>query len=290
MRSLRITAGLAVVACALCAMAAPAMAKEKAIFGEFKASITGRNLETSPGQLAIWKEDEPIVPEALTLGNYKFGPINRANGEIETNRPCEKIKVEGSVTKESSSELPATLKLIKCVSRAEAGGVVQEKKNTISLPVVFEANASAEITGMNIAQETVLTFKGALSKCPVTIPKQTIPNNVNPEKEYEEIVSYNSERPEEVERWEHSKKLKELFPTDEKLRLEIDLEEKFHGIRSFVKDSAPCDNRKGEESGHLVTEEGNPHKGELEFTNGKLEVEIEGLEVKEGNLSFAPAP
>ena len=93
MRTIRFTIGLAVVAiCALGALAAPAFAKEKIVFGEFQASVTGKNLETEPVPLGIFHEDQPTPSiEGLQIGPYKFGPIIRSGpeaGKVDTSHPC----------------------------------------------------------------------------------------------------------------------------------------------------------------------------------------------------------
>ena len=61
MSRLRITIGLAVAVCAMFALASPAFAKEKLVFGEFQGSVTGKNAETEAlpvQQLAEDRESE----------------------------------------------------------------------------------------------------------------------------------------------------------------------------------------------------------------------------------------
>jgi hypothetical protein len=280
---------LAVALCALGALSAPAFAKEKIQFGEFEASITGQNLETTPGVLKINKEGE-IDIEGLELGSYIFGPINRTTGEQETGSPCKSIKIVNStVNKEKSSELTFKLKFTKCAALAESGTVVQEVPTSFTLGFNLKSNFSAEVgkaSALEIEPGTVV-FKGALKKCVVSIPRQTIPANDNLEKEFEEIVEYEneSEAPEGIE---HSKKLKELYPSGEKEFLNIVFGEKFKHIRTYTNQTGPCTNRKGTGNGKIV-EEGE-HKGELEFTNGHMFGEILLLEIKNGNLKFKEAP
>jgi len=78
MRSIRSIVALAAVAiCALGAIASPASAaKEKKVFGEWQAEVTGQNLETTPVPLQINKEETPEIT-GLQLGNYTFGPVYR---------------------------------------------------------------------------------------------------------------------------------------------------------------------------------------------------------------------
>ncbi len=289
MRRVRAVLVFAAVACAFGALTAPAFAKEKAkvAFGEFVASVAGKNLATEPGTLMVDKEDEPEVT-ALELGNYKFGTIERPSGEIDYEEPCTKApKVSGLVEAEKSPSLSLNIAFKDCIGHAEAGGVIEEVPTHFTLGLKFEANHSVGLGAALKIEKTSVTFKGALKKCPVEIPEQTIPVKAieKPEKEYE-AATYSNELPEAIENWEKSAKLKAEYPTGFKNRLEIELVE-FKKIVSYVKAEAPCIPKKGEENGKLITE--GPHAGQLEFTNGRIEADIEGLEVKGGELGFEPA-
>jgi hypothetical protein len=304
MRRLRVTIGLAVVAiCALGALAAPAFAKEKIVFGEFQASVTGKNLETESVPLGIFHEDLPTPSiEGLQIGPYKFGPVIRSGpnaGKIDESHPCKvapklagKFQAEpGKVNK--SDSLLITLKFRKCITRSEAGTLVHEKTTNFALSFRLEQNFSAEVgtsaSGIEI-EPTTVSFKGGVNQCPVIIPRQTLPGKDNAEHEYEEIVSFSNES-EPVENWEKSKKLKALYPNGLKERLFVEFEEKFKGINAFVKQEGACTNKKGEEN-PKIDEEGpeGPYKGEftgyLEYPNGHIFGEIEGLEIRGGELSF----
>ncbi len=296
MRSNRIIVALAAVAiCALSAFASPAFAaKEKKVFGEFEAHVTGKNLETEPQPIQIDKEDEPEIT-GLQLGNYKFGPIIKTGpnaGKPDLENPCLKppkitgdFKAEeGKVNRSNSIILKIAFK--QCIARAQENGVVKEKKVSFTLGVKLEPNFSAEVgkseSGLEIEPAT-LSFKGPLAKCVVTIPRQTIPAKDNPEHEYEEIVSYTNES-EEPEKFETSKKVKELYPSGLKERIEVELEEKFKGIHAYVSQEHGCTSSKGEESPKEVTE--GPFAGQLEYTSGHIFGDFEGVEIKNGNLTF----
>ena len=300
MRITRIALAMAVALMALGAFSAQAFAKEKLVFGEFEGSVTGQNLETTEVPVQVWKEDKELEVEELQLGNYKFYTKSVKTGGKEFGNPCLKSPVikghfkadPGKVNKSASLPLDITFK--KCISHAGEGGVTEGKPVTFTLPVKLEQNFSAEagpkIAGAEIGK-TVITFKGALRKCPVVVPQQTIPFNDNPEHEYEEIVSYSNELPEAVENWEHSKKKQAEYPSGFKNRLEVEFEEKFKGIHTFVKATPPCEPAKGEDNPKLIEEgpEG-PYHGEyngwLEYSSGKIFMDIEGLEIPGGELGF----
>jgi hypothetical protein len=285
----KITTGvaLAVALCAIGAFAAPAFAKEKIAFGEFEGSITGQNLETTPGVLKVNTVEGFTEITGLEIGPYTFGPKNPTTGEQETEEPCKSIKLSGEVKKEKSSELTFQLKFNKCPAWAEAGALQEEVPTSFKLGVTLKSNFSAEVGKSESALEIEpgeVKFKGALKKCPVIIPRQTIPSKLNPEKEYEEIVEYENEsfEPEGIE---HSKHLKELYPSGEKETLNVEFLERFHHIKAYVAQGGRCTNVKGIENGKVVTEEG-PYKGMLEFPAGHMFGEIDDIEIKNGNLKF----
>lgn len=322
MRIKRLAVGLAVALCALCAFSAQAFAKEKIVFGEFEASVHGKTLAPGNGaKLGVYKEGsidftgvDENGPEnkahdvaALNLGGTEFGPryskdvyiknrndeevlIHKA-GEIEAGKPaCERAKVSGEVTAEHFSELAFKLELKKCVTYLEEENNPNRNEKVltkITLPIVLRSNWSAEIGARESVleiPETTLTVKLGLKKCPIEIPEQTIPVKDNPEKLYEEYVEYENEE-EEPENIEHSKKLKELYPGEEKHLLNIVFGERFKGIRSYGSNTAPCSSKTGEENSKIVEEPGK-HFGQVEFKNGHLFGEIDEMEVKDGNLGF----
>ncbi|HXD55945.1 MAG TPA: hypothetical protein VN618_14410 [Solirubrobacteraceae bacterium] len=300
MRIKRIALAMAVALMALGAFAAPTFAKEKLIFGEFEGSVTGQNMETTPGVVQVWKEDKELTVESMRLGPYKFGTIN-GKQEFNENEPCAKSpKITGSFKAEEgkvnkSETLPLDIAFKKCGASAKAIGIGGVKYVSFTLPVLLKQNHSSEIgpkiAEVEIPNKTEIKFKGALSKCAVVIPQQTIPPKEKEEHEYEEVVSYNEEPPEKIEGWEHSKKLKELFPSGLKNRLEVEFEEKFKGIVTYVNANPPCFPAKGEDNPNLIEEgpegpNGGKYNGWLEYHSGHIFMDIEGLEIKNGELNF----
>jgi hypothetical protein len=282
-------AALAVALCALAAMATPAFAREKLVFGEFEATRVNQPItEGTPGELRVNKEGG-IDIEGLQLGPYTFGPKPTAGGKQDEKHPCGHYKLEGKVASEKSSTLTFHIKFNKCPSWDTAGGGAEEMGSTsFTLGFTLKSNYSAEVgksTNELTIEEGAVTFKGAQKKCPVLIEKQTIPFKENPEREYEEIVEYENES-EEPEGFEHSKKLKELYPSGEKEFLNVVLAEKFKHIRSYLTQNSHCTNSKGTENPKIVTDPNSPYKGDLEYTDGHVFGEIELIEVKNGNLKF----
>lgn len=300
MRITRIALATAVALMALGALSSTAFAKEKLIFGEFEGSVAGQNMETTPGVVQVWKEDKELTVESLRLGPYKFATLN-AKHELNENEPCAKSpKITGSFKADpgmvnKSATLPLDIAFKKCGAPAKGIGIGALKYVSFTLPVLLKQNFSAEvgpkIAEVEIPNKTEIKFKGALSKCPVVIPQQTIPPKEKEEHEYEEIVSFTNEKPEEPEGWEHSKKLKELFPSGFKNRLEVEFEEKFKGIVTYVNANPPCFPAKGEDNPNLIEEgpegpNGGKYNGWLEYHSGHIFMDIEGLEIKNGELGF----
>jgi len=307
MRSKRSIVALAAVAiCALCAFVSPSFAaKEKKVFGEWQAEVVGQDLETTPVPLRIEKEEVAEIT-GLQLGNYKFGPIIRTGPEKGTpnyGEPCKKPpKVSGEFLAEPgkvnrSNSIILHIGFRGCVTRAQQGGVVKERKAHFTISFKLEPNHSVELGKSENAitiEETTIQFKGALGNCPVVIPRQTIPGTVNAEKEYEEIVSYSNES----EELEATKKNEERYPNGKKERVTVEFEEKFKHINTFVAQENPethqykgCTSTKGEENPREIEEgpEG-PYKGKyngwLEFTGGHIYGEFPDIEAKNGELRF----
>jgi hypothetical protein len=298
MRRVRIVLGLAVAVCAFGALAVPAFAKgkEKLVFGNFAASAVGRTITPSdPAAIVENKEDEAEVT-GLELGIFKFGVLN-SEKKPEYEEPCEKApKVNGEIENEVSSTLLLEVHFKECVTSSTKAGSVSGKKSSFKLAFRFKANESAEIgkseNGIEIAETAVVLVKGE-SQCVVEIPAQTVPAKAaGNEEKFWEGAEYTPEKEEPVENWELRKKLREQYPGDFKNRLEIETTEKFKGIVSYVHPfetkSKICAPAKGEESGKLITEEGNPRKGDVEYTDGKVFLNAEGLEIKGGQLTFEP--
>ncbi len=201
MRRLRITVALAAVACVVGALASPALAKEKAFFGEFTASIpTGGPI--TPATPAVAKTKEGSL-DAFTVGNPNHPLFNFV---------CESLRSEGKVTSERSTTFKTEIKFHKCKgSRRLAENIVEGEpegsgpslstKFGPGLEMEFHANGAVGVGGEleNEAQITKGTdveihVKGAL--CKLVIPPQTVPKNgLNEEHEFES-AEYSGEREE----------------------------------------------------------------------------------------------
>jgi len=307
MRRVRVVLGLAVAVCAFSALSVPAFAKEKLVFGHFHASIVGKTIsKTEPAAVIQNKEDEAEVT-GLTLGQYKFGVVE--NGKPNYEAPCESPpKVTGKVTEETSFSLLTEVSFKKCVSSNPGGGVTPWKASNFKLAIRFQANESAEVGntegGLEIVENASSKLKGVDAQCLVVIPQQFVPGKAETKEEkFYEAAEYTPENEKGLENWEKNKKLKEEYPLNEKNRVGVETTEKFKGIVALV-DTAPsgkknsgCPNSSGEESTKVITEkeievEGkmvpNPHYGWLEYTNGKIFLAAEGLEIKGGQLTFEP--
>jgi hypothetical protein len=307
MRRVRIAIGLAVAVCAFSALTASAFAKEKLVFGKFTASIVGKTIsKEAPAAVVENKEDEAEVT-TLTIGPYRFGVVNE-KAEANYEEPCKKApKVTGKVFEESSSSLLTEVTFRQCVSSNPDGPIDPWKATSFKLAIRFQANESAELGttggGLEILEGPVQKIKGVAAQCLVEIPQQFVPGAAEEKEEkFYEAAEYTPES-EEPENWEKSKKLKEEFPGGLQDRVGIETTEKFKGIRSLV-DTAPggkpskgCPVKKGEANTKVITEkeievEGkmvpNPYYLWTEFTNGKIEMDAEGLEIKGGQLAFVP--
>jgi hypothetical protein len=270
MRSVKMTIGLGAAALALGLLAGPASAKtkEKLFFGEFTASITGKTLsEAEPG---ITKGHGTV--SLMTLGPYTI--------------ECSKeIKSKSLVTAEKSPNFFTKIKFAGCQTVKKVGAGLEEPKPVHfakELDFEFRSNGSAE-AGNTESEIRLVTPVDALLKakgasCQVLIPAQSIPNasGTKPEKQYE-AAGYATET-ETVE----GKKNLEKFPSGIREKLNITME--FKSIRALVPLNSHCTYAK-EEEGKFVEIEEKPY---VEFKSGKLEAELEEIELKGGDLGFTP--
>jgi|GEM_PF-1864676 hypothetical protein len=311
MRRVRIVLGLAVALCAFGALSVPAFArteKPKLVFGKFSASIVGKSITPSePAKVIENKEDQAEVT-GLVIGPYKFGVVIKKTGEIRYEEPCEKApKITGKVDEEHSFSLLTEVTFRKCVSTNPGGGIIPSKASTFKLAIRFLANEAAEVGnaegGLEISENAVAKIKGVDSECELVVPQQFVPGKAElKEEKFWEAAEYAPEKEENLENWEKNKKLREQYPGDFKDRLGIETTEKFKGIRSLVNTDSPkksqeCTPAKGEENHKVITEkeievEGkmvpNPYYLWTEYTNGKILMDAEGLEIKGGQLTFEP--
>ena len=166
MRRIRMMVSLAVAACALMVLSAPAMAlKKPAVFGKFKASVSG------PVK-GIGEEEETV------LGPYKF-------------EECEKeLKAKGMATAGESETLPLEVKFKKCVTSRSVGTLKEKVLVSFTLNMEFHSNNSVKLGPATV------TLKASKSACEVTIPPQWIPAGAETKGDFHEFeaVSYTTEK------------------------------------------------------------------------------------------------
>ncbi len=241
MRRTTVVIALAMSVLTVGLLASPAFAaKEKPVFGKFKASVAG-------SVKGIGEAGE------MVLGPYKF-------------EECEKeLASTGSVTLGESETFFQEVKFRQCVAKRSLGGGLEESVSaSFTLGMEFHSNGSFKIG------PSAVTFGPTNSTCEVTIPAQWVPSvaETKPERTYEA-----SEYATEKEKLEGgpAKKFGEF-------RERLDIEWEAKGITSTVKLTPLCSY-----SGTKL----NP-AGEAEFTNGRMEGELEEVTLAGGNLSFVP--
>lgn len=191
----------------------------------------------------------------MVLGPYKFEECER------------ELASTGSVTMGESETFFQEVKFRQCVAKRSLGGGLEEKVSaSFTLGMEFHSNGSLKLG------PTAVTFGPTNSSCEVTIPAQWVPSaaETKGEKKTFEATSYSTEK-EKLEGGP-AKKFGEF-------RERLDIEWELKGLVSTIKLTPLCTY-----SGtHL-----NP-AGEAEFTNGKMEGELEEVTLAGGNLSFVPA-
>lgn len=285
MRTLKLTAGAVVVACALAAtFAAPSFAAEKTpmAFGKFHAKIVGQTISPSnPG----------LTKGTFYIGELKIGPYTftgekkyNGDGELQYGPACTKtVKSKGEVTEEVSETFEQDLFFKNCIGYRKLGGGLEEQViASFTLGIVFHSNGSAELTEPSVTiHGESLVVKAKKSYCVVEVPEQTVPlqAEAHPEKEYEAATYSNEE-----ETLEGGKAKRYEGGVEKKL----DIETLFKKIEADVKTSPQCPYiREGKGEG----DEGlyNKETGEVEYKTGILEGEIEEITLKKGSVWFEPA-
>jgi hypothetical protein len=280
MRSVRtIAIGCTAAVCAFGAMSAPAFAKElkpQPVFGKFVASTSGKTSAT--GEVS-----------ELRLGPYKFTgeqlfnesnePILNGSGEPEFGPICSPLKAKGAVEAGESESLTQKIAFAHCVAYRSAGTGAEGLKERVTahfkLGLEFHSNHSAttgevEESEVTLIPESTVTFTGSHSTCTVEIPSQSVPIKAekDPEEEFEAAL-YETEE----ESTEGSKTLEKKFgPEHDRLNVETE----FSHVKTDVPLGNKCETKKG----------GEEHK----YTNGVIDLELEDITLKGGNLSFVPAP
>jgi hypothetical protein len=190
----------------------------------------------------------------MVLGPYRF-------------EECEKeLKSHGSVTLGESETFFQEISFTNCVGAKQLNGGLEEQETaSFKLGMEFHSN------GALVIGPSAVTFGVKGSSCEITIPSQSVPAGFvkKPEKPYE-AASYSTE----TEKLEGSQEKK--FG---EFRERLDIEWELKGIHTTVKLTPKC-----KYSGsHLNA------AGEAEYSNGKMEGELEEVTLKTGNLAFIPA-
>ena len=226
MRLTRMAVALATGALALGLLASPALgAKEKPVFGKFKASVSG--IARGIGEA-----------EEIQLGPYFF-------------EECEKeLHSNGSVTMGESETFFQEVKFAHCEAVKKTGGGIEETiQANFTLGMEFHSNGSLKLG------PSAVTFQATNSQCEVTIPSQWVPAVAGTEKGAEKLFE-NIEYSTELEKLEcQAKKFGEF-----RERLDIFWEVK--GITTTVKLTPEC-KYKGSSSGEAEFS-GGKMEGELE--------------------------
>jgi hypothetical protein len=204
MRRTSTVVAAAVAACALGVLAPSALAaKEKPVFGKFKASIGG-------SAKGIGEAGE------MTLGPYHF-------------EECEKeLKSNGSVTMGESETFLQEVRFSHCIADRKAGGGLEEEVSAnFTLGMEFHSNGSMKLG------PTAVTFGPTNSTCEVTIPAQWVPGaaGIKGEKRTFPQVTYETEQ-EELEGHKVNK-----FG---EFRERLDIEWEAAGITTTVKLTPSC--------------------------------------------------
>jgi hypothetical protein len=168
MRWTRMAVTLAAGALALGLLASPAMAaKEKPVFGKFKASVAG-------SVKGIGEAGE------MTLGPYHF-------------EECEKeLHSTGSVTMGESETFFEEVRFRHCESTRPTGGGLEETVfASFNLGMEFHSNGALKLG------PATATFEASDSQCEVSIPPQWVPASAETEKGQEKLfedVEYETEK------------------------------------------------------------------------------------------------
>jgi hypothetical protein len=191
----------------------------------------------------------------MVLGPYRF-------------EECEKeLESKGSVTLGESETFFQEVSFKDCVGAKQlAGGLEERETASFKLGLEFHSN------GALVIGPSAVTFGVKGSSCEITIPSQSVPTGFvkHPEKPYE-VASYSTE----TEKLEGAmeKKFGEF-------RERLDIEWELKGITTTIKLTPKC-MYGGSRPLNAA--------GEAEYTNGRMEGELEEVTLKTGNLAFVPA-
>jgi hypothetical protein len=275
MRRFRIVLGLAAAVCAFGVLAAPALAKklkEPAVFGKFTASIPG-----NPGGIS------PATP-ATASGTGSVTEINLAGGALTIKECRKELKSAGKVESESSETFLQKILFSHCYAQIKlekSKFIGRQKVPNFTLGLEFHSNKSAVLGEANESEVKVVTpssisIKVGKFPCTVIVPSQTVPLKAEkkPEKEYEAASYETFKEPANIKK----------FPSGFQEELGIEME--FNKVVSYLVPNPPgCE----AEPGTPVNEEpGSPYKGDAGYGKGHMELELEEIKIKHGNVGFEP--
>jgi hypothetical protein len=191
----------------------------------------------------------------MALGPYKF-------------EECEKeLHSTGSVTMGESETFFQEVKFSHCETVRSAGGGLQEPIfANFTLGMEFHSNGSLKFG------PSAVTFSAGNSMCEVTIPAQWVPALAETKGEERSFESTSFSTEQEKLEGSQAKKFGEF-------RERLDIEWELKGIVTTVKLTPSCVYN----GSHINA------AGEAEFSNGKMEGELEEVTLAGGNVSFVPA-
>ena len=286
MRRVRVLIGFAAAVFVFAALAAPALAKvkTKVQFGKFFANIPGATIS------------EATPATATGIGTVLAGPkgpgIELAGGALTIARCASSLKSSGKVVSEKSETFLQVVTFKNCYAQSFTGKneeiISETKLPKFSLALEFHSNQSA-VAGESPGEVKVLENSTVVvpvpskkSPCKVTIPEQTIPEKAvkKPEVEYESAF-YETE-PVEVE----GKKKLERFPSG--FEDQLDVETEFTKVEAWIKPEEHCFDANGE--GAVDKEPGTRGYGYVQYHKGIFNIELEEIEIENGNIGWEENP
>ena len=275
MRGFRIKLGVAATLCAFGVLAAPAFAhkeRPKFSFGKFVA-----HYPLSPGAItpATPVTDKGIGSvEEINLGDD--GLIIRE----ERGKPLSgcAVKSAGKIEEEKDERFFQAMQFSKCYAAKAFGkeGTEKVKLKKFHLDMLFNSNGSLNIGEgegeVKITANTTLTIPVGKGECTVVIPQQTVPARALVKETEYEASEYETEH-------ETFVKLKK-FPAGFQEKLDIEIH--YNKFENWVQPSSACEFPPG-----VVNEvPGTPGYGYAVYNKGTIDMELEEIEVKNGDLGF----
>jgi hypothetical protein len=267
MRSLRIMVGLAAGVCALALFATPALAKEKAFFGEFFANIPNSTISAATPAEAKSKEGTAKLFVGKTEERYTFALA------------CEKLKSKAKVTSEHSETFTTELAFKGCKASRTLFGNIRENNLPVKiekgLEMEFHSNGAAALGKtegeLQIKKGTSITVKVKGSSCPIIIPAQTVPTKINENREYE-FAEYETDEETESNLKKYPNGIKDELGVEWLLKLAFDI---------------PASGPGGEGTCEDLVEGNYNAETKMIEAKGEFEGELEEIQIKNGNIGFS---